>query len=134
MSSKLVQLEALVDKLEDALQVSELRIEQDANGHWPRYDANWKAKTIEVMQGDDGAWPPYNDLLDRHCDLLVGCLNFRSVPHNKFSYPPYSSPPRSEGLVATPPRTPNPAAHLQRKHALATGQQVPLDREKLEKS
>jgi hypothetical protein len=133
--AELAKLKEIADKLEDALQPSELRIEQDERGQWPKYDPEWKAKVIEVWQGNDGSWPPYNDLLGHHCDLLVGCLNFRSVPHNKFSYPPYSSPPRCESLVATPPRTPNPAAHLQRRTALATGRQVPLgDPERLDKS
>lgn len=95
--------------------------------------AGLRGGTYIQTQREDGSWSPIPDDLPEDCVIIAECT-FSHIPHNKFSYPPYGSPPRSERPAHTSPRTPDPAAHLERKHAMATRQQVPLDREKLDKS
>lgn len=120
MSTKLAQLEVLVEKLEDAMQPSVLDIKQDARGRWPKFNPEWRAKMIVVAQGRDGSWPPYGDKLGQHCDLIAERRTFSTPPPRNLSTPPH------------PPA--NTAAYLERKAAIAMGQQVPLDPERLDRS
>ena len=159
--NEIERMRAEIAELKDALQVSEFTIEQAADGSWPKYDPKWRFKEIVVHQGPTGDWPPYNDKLHKHCDVIIEALSFG---HDKvlIQWPPYGPGPkgpvatraeweamqRAKGLdpydfqaaraAATPGPTnhfsPDPLAQRARKHAMITGQQVPVDPERLDRS